>query len=138
MKNILRTTPALLCAAAALAAPLAAKAQSNVSLYGLIDVSAGQFQTAGTAKLKKVDSGNMTTSFIGFQGKEDLGDGLSAIWKLEGFVRVDSGASGRFAGDTFFSRNAYVGLQGKLGTVTVGRNTTPLFVSTLIFNALGD
>lgn len=138
MKHTLRTIPALLCAAAALAAPLAAKAQSNVSLYGLLDMSVGQFQTAGTAKVKKVDSGNMSTSFIGFQGKEDLGDGLGAIWKLEGFVRVDSGASGRFTGDTFFSRNAYVGLQGKFGTVTVGRNTTPLFVSTLIFNALGD
>lgn len=138
MKYTPITTPALLCAALALAAPLAAKAQSAVGLYGLIDMSVGEFQTAGTNKLKRADSGNMTTSFIGFQGKEDLGDGLGAIWKLEGFLRVDTGAQGRFDGDTFFSRNAYVGLQGKFGTVTLGRNTTPLFVSTLIFNAFGD
>lgn len=130
--------PALLCATAAVVTPLAARAQPNVSLYGLVDLSAGQFQTAGTAKTRRLDSGNMTTSFLGFQGKEDLGDGWLAIFKLEAFLRTDTGAMGRFDGDSFFARNSYVGLQGKYGTVTVGRNTTPLFVSTLIFNAIGD
>ena len=115
-----------------------AQAQSSVQLYGLMDMSAGQFQTAGTEKVWKADSGNMTTSFIGFKGTEDLGGGLKAVFKIEHFLRADQGAAGRFNGDAFWARNAYVGLQGEFGSATLGRNTTPLFVSTLIFNAIGD
>ena len=48
------------------------------------------------------------------------------------------GAAGRFNGDAFWARNAFVGLQGAFGATSLGRNTTPLFVSTLIFNAIGD
>lgn len=116
-----------------------AQAQSSsVQLYGLMDMSAGQIQTAGTQKVWKADSGNMTTSFLGFKGTEDLGGGLKAVFKIEHFLRADAGAAGRFNGDAFWARNAYVGLQGEFGTTTLGRNTTPLFVSTLIFNAIGD
>lgn len=118
-------------------APMA-QAQSSVQLYGLMDMSAGQFQTAGAQKVWRADSGNMTTSFIGFKGTEDLGGGLKAVFKLEHFLRADAGAAGRFNGDAFWARNAYVGLQGEFGSTTLGRNTTPLFVSTLIFNAIGD
>jgi predicted porin len=120
---------------------LASSAQaqsSSVQLYGLMDMSAGQFQTAGAQKVWRADSGNMTTSFLGFKGAEDLGGGLKAVFKIEHFLRADSGSAGRFNGDAFWARNAYVGLQGEFGTTTLGRNTTPLFVSTLIFNAIGD
>jgi predicted porin len=45
----------------------------------------------------------VTTSYFGFKGNEDLGDGVSAIFQLEGFLRADAGvgASGRSATDTF-------------------------------------
>jgi predicted porin len=116
----------------------AAQAQSAVSIYGLMDMSAGQFQNAGTEKVWRADSGNMTTSFIGFKGTEDLGGGLKARFQIEHFLRADLGAAGRFNGDAFWARNAFVGLQGAFGATSLGRNTTPLFVSTLIFNAVGD
>lgn len=58
MNTTSRLTPTLLCAAAALALPAAAQAQSNVSLYGLIDLSVGEFQTAGNSQLKTLGSGN--------------------------------------------------------------------------------
>jgi predicted porin len=107
-------------------------------VYGLMDMSAGQFQTAGATKVWRAESGRLTTSFIGFKGSEDLGGGLNALFRIEHFVRADEGTAGRFNGDAFWSRNATVGLQGAFGTTTLGRNTTPLFVSTLIFNAFGD
>lgn len=117
----------------------AAQAQSSVSAYGLIDMSVGQYQGIGaTPKVWRAQSGNMTTSFLGFKGTEDLGGGLKGVFSIEHFLRADTGDAGRFNGDAFWARNAYVGLSGAFGTSTLGRNTTPLFVSTLIFNAVGD
>jgi len=117
-----------------------ARAQSSVSLYGLVDMSVGAARAAGSSDdVKNVDSGKMTTSFIGFKGSEDLGDGLSAIFQLDSFLRADGGQSGRFNGDTFWARNAWVGLSSKdWGSLKLGRNTTPLFVATLSFNPFGD
>jgi predicted porin len=129
---------ALATAAAALALTAGAHAQSTAQIYGLMDMSIGQFQTAGDAKVNRVESGNMSTSFIGFKDTEDLGGGLKARIAIEHFLRIDEGAAGRFNGDAFWARSAYVGLEGSFGGTFLGRNTTPLFVSTLIFNPLGD
>ncbi len=126
-----------LAALVALGAP-AAFAQSTVTMYGLIDLSAGQSQAPGAKSTKGIDSGSMSTSFIGFRGSEDLGGGLSAVFAIESFMRADTGAAGRFNADTFWARSAYVGLSSGAGTLTLGRNTTSLFVNTLLFNAFGD
>lgn len=130
---------ALIAASAALALPATALAQSSVTLSGLMDLSVGQSKPAGGKKTWNVDNGQMTTSWIGFSGTEDLGGGLSAVYALHSFMRADTGASGRFGADTFWARNAWVGLaSSSLGRVTIGRNTTPMFVTTLSFNAFGD
>ena len=118
--------------------PCAVSAQSSVQVYGLVDVSVGQFEVAGGLENKAVVSGNMTTSYIGFKGTEDLGGGLSARFQIESFLRADTGESGRFGGDAFWARNAFVGLAGEWGSLSAGRNTTTLFVSTLLFNPFGD
>ena len=130
----------LLSIAAALAlAGGAAQAQSNVTLFGLLDASVGETKAPGGARDRGVDSGKMTTSHIGVRGSEDLGGGLSAVFRLEHFLRVDSGQAGRFTGDPFWSRTASVGLSHKdYGTVTLGRNTTALFIATVNFNPFGD
>lgn len=126
-------------AAAAALACTAAQAQSSVQLYGLVDVSVGQFQNAGGVKLKRLDSGNMSTSYIGFKGNEDLGGGLSAGFTLESFILVDSGGASRVPGvDAYWARNANLHLAGGFGRVRLGRQGPPLFVSTLLFNAFGD
>jgi predicted porin len=117
----------------------AAQAQSSVQVYGLIDLSLGQFQNAGTVKLKRLDSGNMATSYLGFKGKEDLGGGLSANFVLDAFLLADSGGASRVPGvDAFWARNANVSLSGGFGSVKLGRAGTPFFVSTLVFNSLID
>lgn len=138
----LRALPALRRAALAvcvLCAATAAQAQSNVTLYGLIDLSAGSFKSPGSAdSMKGVESGNMSTSYLGFRGTEDLGGGLSAQFAIETFMRNDTGASGRFGADAFWARSSWVGLAGGFGSIALGRNTTSLFVNTLIFNAFGD
>lgn len=123
---------------ACLAPVLAAQAQSSVQAYGLIDVSVGQFQAPGGLKDKTVESGKMSTSYFGFKGTEDLGGGLGAKFAIESFLRANSGKAGRFDGDAFWARSAWVGLSGSAGSLNLGRNTTSLFVSTLLFNPFGD
>ncbi len=133
-----RTVTAVSAAALGLCLASGAHAQSNATMYGLLDMSAGQFQSPGGEKTWRAESGNMSTSYIGFRGSEDLGGGLRARFQIEHFLRIDQGAAGRFNGDAFWARSAYVGLQGAFGSTQLGRNTTPLFVSTLIFNPFGD
>lgn len=135
-----RSFKAVAGAAALLCLGLAgqAQAQSTVNIYGLVDAAAGRFEKAGDEAVSKVQSGNMTTSFIGFSGKEELGNGLKATFALESFLRADEGRDGRFDGDKFWARNAYIGLETSYGEYQFGRTTTTMFVSTLMFNALGD
>ncbi len=116
-----------------------AHAQSSVSIYGLVDLSVGSSKAPGGSSSTTLDSGKMTTSYLGFSGSEDLGSGLSAVFRIEGFMRADTGAQGRFDADATWARTSSVGLSSKsAGTLTLGRNTTALFVNTLLFNAFGD
>ncbi|EON13651.1 porin [Pandoraea sp. SD6-2] len=116
-----------------------AHAQSNVSLYGQVDAWVGAAKAPGGERAWTQGGGGMSTSYWGMKGSEDLGDGLKAIFTLEDFFLPQSGRYGRFTGDSFFSRNAYVGLQSNsLGTVTMGRLTTSYFVSTILFNPFVD
>jgi len=127
-----------LAAAGLLAGASTATLAQNVSVYGLFDLSVGRTQEPGQQATRGVDSGKMTTSHVGLRGTEDLGDGWKAQFALETFMRADTGAAGRFNADTFWSRNAYVGLDGRYGTLLAGRVTTGLFVQTLAYNAFGD
>lgn len=128
-------------AAMTLLAAGAASAQSSVSIYGVLDASVGSFERSHLSnvdnRVTAVESGVMTTSFIGFKGVEDLGNGLKGTFMLESFLRVDQGAAGRSGSDNFWARNANVGLAGDFGAVSVGRMDTLLFLSSLAFNPFG-
>ncbi|ONC63433.1 porin [Burkholderia pseudomallei] len=118
-------------AAAACAAGFGAStahAQSSVVLYGLIDTSityANNQRTHGAGSPGSpgwaVTSGALNASRWGLRGREDLGDGVSAIFALEnGF----SGASGALSqkGVDMFGRQAWIGLKSKEGgALTLGR-----------------
>lgn len=127
---------ALTAAAAVTATP--ASAQSNVTLYGQVDEWVGVTRFPANKTAWNVSGGGMSTSFWGMQGAEDLGGGYKAVFALESFLRAQNGQYGRFAGDTFFARNAYVGIDSPYGKVTAGRLTTELFVSTILFNPFAD
>lgn len=127
----------LACAAAAACCMGTAQAQT-AQIYGIADISVGSFKESGGKRTEQVISGRMATSFLGFRATEDLGGGLQAIVTLEHFLRLDNGEAGRFAGDSFWSRNANVGLRGDFGLVRLGRIGTPLFVNTLSYNPFLD
>ena len=117
----------------------AVHAQSSVSLYGLADSFAGVVRTPGASgNTWQVGSGGMTTSYWGMSGSEDLSDGLKTVFTLESFYRINGGQTGSFDGQSFFGRRAFVGLSGRFGELTLGRNDSLLFVSTLLFNPFGN
>jgi len=104
----------------------AAFAQSNVTIYGILDAGITAERGAAAGNVTKVTSGAASASRIGFKGTEDLGGGLSAIFKLETGARIDDGTLD--ATNTLFNREAYVGLSSKTaGTLTIGRQYTPYY-----------
>jgi len=129
----------LLAVVAALACAGAAQAQSTVQISGLVDVYAGSMRLAGApGRTSTVGSGGMTTSWLGFFGKEDLGGGLKAEFALSSFLRADVGSLGRYDGDPAFARDANVALSGGFGTLRVGRSMSPNFLPTILANPYGD
>ncbi|MFC5429825.1 porin [Paraburkholderia denitrificans] len=105
-----------------------AHAQSSVTLYGIVD-TALRYQTNAAADGKDSISmvvGPETNSRWGLRGTEDLGGGLSAIFRLENGFQANSGAL--HERDTLFSRQAYVGLSSdRYGAVTLGNQYAPLY-----------
>lgn len=127
--------------AAALACSGAAYAQSNVQLTGLVDMYVGSMKAPGGERAGAVGSGGLTTSWWGLKGTEDLGNGLKADFNLTAFFRADTGTPGRYDlafGETFFARDANVGLSGSFGRVGLGRGMAPNFLPTILTNPFGD
>lgn len=138
ISSALKTTLKATACAALLASASAAFAQSSVQLYGQVDEWVGSQKFPNGKSAAEVSGGGMSTSYWGLKGAEDLGNGYKAIFTIEGFFLAQNGQYGRFTGDTMFSRNAYVGIESPYGTITAGRLTTPLFVSTILFNPFVD
>ena len=105
----------------------AAFAQTNVTVYGVVDVGYG-YSKAGDLKFSGLVSGQLNGSRVGFRGKEDLGNGLSAVFQAEfGFKADQFDSKGTSAGAGVFNnvRNSWVGLQhANYGTLTLGRHNS--------------
>jgi predicted porin len=113
----------------------AAHAQSSVQVYGLIDAGVDYTTHTNAAgdSATRVISGGKNTSRWGFKGTEDLGQGLSAVYGLEGGILMDTGA----ADGALFKRQAYVGLEGGFGRVVIGRSFTTTYDFVIAFDPLG-
>lgn len=108
----------LLCAAPALA-------QTNVTIYGIVDAGVVVERGGTQGNLTKISSGVASGSRLGLRGKENLGNGLSAIFALENGFNADTGAAGQ--GGLLFGRQAMVGLTGGFGSLSLGRQYTPYY-----------
>ncbi|CAB3783321.1 porin [Paraburkholderia caffeinilytica] len=111
----------------------AAHAQSSVTLYGIIDagltyvsneisdnsdVTPDGRLTGGKAMIG-MTGGNLQNSRWGLSGVEDLGGGLKAVFRLESGFNIANGSLSK--SNTLFNRQAYVGVSGDFGTVSLGR-----------------
>lgn len=112
---------------------VAAHAQTNIQVYGIVDAGVeyvDKVRTAGvgsdTESVIRVQSGSASSSRLGFRGREALGGGLSAGFALESGISMDTGTLGQ--GGRLFGRQAYVALAHKsLGEIQLGRQTSNVY-----------
>ncbi len=127
-----------LIALAVLAAAGAASAQSSVSLYGLVDVYAGNVKNTiaipGSKAQTAVNSSGLNNSRWGLRGSEDLGNGLKANFVLESGFNTDDGT----AAGASFGRKATVGFSSGFGSVELGRNYTAYDTLRAVTNNTAD
>jgi predicted porin len=103
-----------------------ASAQTNVTVYGLVDAGV-TFEGGGAAgSVTKLATGVQSGNRLGFKGTEDLGGGLKANFQIESGFDLDTGTGRQGA---LFGRQAWVGLSGGFGAVGLGRQYTPLFIA---------
>lgn len=127
MKNFARQTLVCALVAAGSLSASAAFAQSDVTMYGRVDLGL-QFQSGEKAVGKsttKMDSG--TYSALGFKGQEDLGGGLKAFFQME--HRFDGSTGEAKDKEHFFNDISVLGLRGDFGTVRMGRSDNTLDIA---------
>lgn len=124
-----------------------AHAQSSVTLYGLVDAALAHGSGSVSDKTQLKGSG-YNSSHFGMRGSEDLGGGLSAAFALEAGVNNDNGAGqgsntnnqptgSTGGGGLTFNRQSWLSVAGNWGELRVGRDYTPQFRNTDVFDPMG-
>ncbi|MCI1014572.1 porin [Herbaspirillum sp. C7C2] len=114
--------------------PVQAHETSNIVIYGLVDsglsyysnsvaLNGGQIAASGSAL--RLDNGIAAGNRVGFSGSEDLGGGMSAVFKLENGFDAAKGSMGQ--GGLLFGRQSYVGLNTAAGLWAIGRQYDFMF-----------
>ena len=122
----------------------AAMAQSSVTLYGVADAGIGKIEAGSGLANPANDASDKTefisgstmnngTSRLGVRGVEDLGGGLKAGFQFETGLDLDNGGNS----GAFWSRQANIWLGGNWGTVKLGRQFTPSYLTTSTFELTG-
>lgn len=111
-----------------------AAAQSNATLYGILDTNL-TYGKGSVSSAKGVGTGGLAGSRIGVRGIEDLGDGLRAVFLVEHGFNSDTGVPASAA--SFWNRQVFVGLGGRWGELQLGRQYTPNFLVHATYDAFG-
>lgn len=106
----------------------------GVTIYGKANVSVINVHANGGSVWEL----SSNASRLGFKGATHLGGNLAAIYKLEFEVFFDDGRDDKSAGNVFRQRNIYVGLQGRAGTLFLGKHDTALKLAQLKVDRFND
>lgn len=134
----------LLAVAVASALPAVAYAQTNVTLYGIVDARVEYRNDAANTPANQatanksgfaVENNPGSGSRFGLRGSEDLGGGLKAIFQIEHRFTPDTGdtiggaptAPVAAPNMKFWNGQSWVGLEGGFGAIRLGRQYTPTF-----------
>ncbi|WP_457355411.1 porin [Roseateles sp. P5_D6] len=111
-----------------------ASAQTNVTLFGVLDVAARYTKNGDENQTSLVSSGAQK-SRLGVRGTEELGNGLRASFWLESGLNVDTGSASDSS--RFWNRRATVSLLGSFGEVRLGRDNTPTYNGYASYDVFG-
>ena len=121
-ENKMKRNILALAVGTAIAMPGVALADA-ATIYGRMDLSLDRVSIDNDTGMDDTGSNwevNSKASRFGVKGDVDLGNGFTALYKVEWQVDGDGSS------DTLKARNRYVGLSGGFGTVLLGRMDTPL------------
>ena len=108
--------------------------ETTSKFYGKLHVSAGQYDSLGTAsdnaRVESIDSR------LGFKGQVKLEAGLAATYQIETKVFLDDPTTA--ATTSFSDRTTFAGLKGSFGEVRVGYHDSPLKLAQGKFDQFGD
>lgn len=110
-----------------------AAAQSSVTLYGTLDVTAKYVKNDNTPHRLSLSQDGINSSQLGFRGIEDLGGDLKAGFLLLATLNPDQGT----VNAKFFNRRSTVSLFSRAGELRIGRDYIPTFWANPIFDAHG-
>lgn len=110
-----------LSSALALSTPVLAEGPAGGVIYGRILLTLDRWDQESDTPGADFDEWqlNSNNSRLGLKGEAELNHGLTAIYQMEFGVNIDGD------GSTFSTRNSYVGLKGKYGTILGGKHDTP-------------
>lgn len=118
-----------LLALSALTLAATANAQSNVTIYGLVDSGLAYSTNGSGDSTTFLGNGGQSGNRLGFRGVEDLGNGKKALFVLEKGFNINDGSVGQSSSTITreFGRQAYVGLNdNNLGELRFGRQYNPI------------
>lgn len=109
------------------AACTSAGAQSSITLGGTLDIGVRQVRNGSVGTVRSEVSGANSTSKLVIRGVEDLGDGMTAGFYLDGTILGDTGAAGASApAGQFWDRRSTVSVATpRLGELRLGRDWVP-------------
>lgn len=107
-----------------------ALAQSSVSISGFLGAGLGYTSNVGGHSNVYETNGIARPNQLIFQGREDLGGGLQALFYLGSLFSLSNGAVLGAPG-SLFSRESYVGLSNQYGTLTFGQQRDFMFDMTV-------
>jgi len=107
-----------------------ALAQSSVTVYGRLNVTAESIERNGVKTKELINN----ASRLGFKGTEDLGGGLKANFLLEHRFSLDTGT----VPNDFWAGDSYVGLSGGFGAVRLGRITSEAYYATADYISMNN
>lgn len=111
-------------------AAVPAFAQTNVTIYGVADLTEEYVDGKGANNSRLDIEGrsrlSSNSSLLGFRGTEDLGNGLKAIFQFETGITADTGMGSSGNSVSLSARDTFVGLSSAWGTIVGGNLTSPV------------
>lgn len=117
--------------------PTSSPPPSLLTFYGKLDLFAEANWGGSQGNRLAMESGGMNGSRVGIKGASDLTGNLRFLYQLEAGYFGNNGRLGQSGGGNtrLFGRQAYIGFEGSLGKLTLGRQYSPYFLETIRFDS---